>query len=98
MPGGFYHPGPEFMARAEEFGEPWITLEIGAVDQQDMQELHDAMKQVEIVKDEASSWNCQDCTLAAFRLLKAKGHDRIVYGDVYDRDTTVEAVESWLKL
>jgi hypothetical protein len=65
MPGGFYYPGPETLDPASELGEPKDRLEVGQVDDSDILDcIHEIMADVEIVKDEASSWNCQDWALA----------------------------------
>lgn len=89
MPGGFYYPGPETMNPAAELGEPLEKLEIGEVDASSPLDIHEVMKEIRIVEDEASSGNCQDWALADLGRLREEG---LVYDHISE-----EVVRSWLR-
>jgi hypothetical protein len=48
-------------------------LEIGAIPAASVGSVHGLLKDVEIVQDETSEWNCQSWAEVAFEVMKAKG-------------------------
>ena len=89
MPGGFHYPGAEEVTGVSSFGPGPLEdmVEIGAVPQENVGAVEGYLRELEVVKDESSDWNCQSWTKAAFEVLKEKGW---VYQDF-------EAVKSWVK-
>jgi len=90
MPGGFYYQGPEEVDLwKSELQRPKETVEIGELDDADLEKVHVILKSVQIDKSESSGWNCQDWSLDGFARLQREGF-------VYDY-LTREAVKTWLK-
>jgi hypothetical protein len=88
MPGGFYYRGPEAasLKRSTALKE---TLEIGQVPNNKLDRITELFRSVEIVKDETSTWNCQDWSLDALMTLQAEGF--------VDEQYSQEAVKNWLR-
>jgi hypothetical protein len=64
-------------------------LEIGEVDDSNLDKIHEILKDLRIDLVESSGWNCQNWALDGFEKLKEEGF-------VYDY-LTQEAVKNWLK-
>ena len=89
MPGGFHYPGAEPVSKISSFGPGRMEdmVEIGEIPNEDVASIEGLLRQIDIIKDESSDWNCQDWTEVACVLLKGKGW-------VYQR---IDTVKTWVK-
>jgi hypothetical protein len=88
MPGAFYYPGPEDVGLGKS-EPPKDMIEIGEVDDADLDKVHRILEEVWIDKFESSGWNCQDWSLDALAKLQQKN---IVYTHL-----TRDGIKNWLK-
>jgi hypothetical protein len=88
MPRGFYYKGPKNVDLAAS-GSLKEELEIGEVDESQMNKIHDILKNIRIETNESAQWNCQNWALDGFDKLKEQGC-------VYDY-LTQDAIKNWLK-
>jgi hypothetical protein len=89
MPGSFNYQGPEQVPNLAQTGPLNGELEIGEVDSERVERIHEILSKVPIDLDESTSWNCQNWALEGLGGLKREG---FVYEDL---DAAV--VGNWLK-
>jgi hypothetical protein len=87
MPGAFYYPGPEDVDLSKPVSVK-EELQIGEVDAEKLDVVHQRLKECRIETVESSSWNCQDWTLEGLEKLRAEGF--------VDATHTEEVVRNWL--
>jgi hypothetical protein len=88
MPGNFFYPGPEKVSLSRSTARK-ETLDIGEIPAAKLNRVTELLRQVNIIKDEASFWNCQDWSLDALEKLAAEGFVMEGY--------TSEVVKNWLR-
>jgi hypothetical protein len=88
MPGSFNYQGPEEINLAQS-GPLNGELEVGEIDADNIDRMHEILSKVNIDLDESTKWNCQDWALAGFEEMKRNG---LLYSDL-DAST----VRNWLK-
>jgi len=88
MPGAFYYSGPE-QVDLKKSGSKKLDLEIGSVESGKTGRVREILRAIPIEKNEASSWNCQDWSLAALDALRKEGF--------IDDQYTNEVIKNWLQ-
>lgn len=88
MPGAFYYPGPE-ESDLSKSDPPREQLEIGEIDESDIQRVHEVFLGLVIDCCESSGWNCQNWSLAGLEHLRSL---RIVHDHMAN-----DVARSWLK-
>ncbi|KAM5347215.1 hypothetical protein ACJ41O_010220 [Fusarium nematophilum] len=73
MPGSFAYRGPEHVDPSEP-SPIKEQLEVGEVDDLNLERMHEILSSVHVDQSESSGWNCQDWTLERFEMLKGEGY------------------------
>jgi hypothetical protein len=89
MPGSFNYQGPEEVPNLAKSGPLNGELEIGEIDADRLDRVHDILSKVSIDLDESTRWNCQNWALVGFEGLKKEGF-------VYEHLDAI-AVNNWLR-
>ncbi|KAF1824366.1 uncharacterized protein K489DRAFT_378776 [Dissoconium aciculare CBS 342.82] len=93
MPGSFHYPGPEALDLSKTLPAPNQELEIGEIDADELDRVHEILAMVSIDLGESTKWNCQNWSLEGLeRMKRVEGGGIGVYSHL-----DAKIVRDWLK-